>query len=168
MSAITTAAAGLYAATEQLNVAASNLANSQTTGALAQSISAYGSSGLAASAAAANTPSPTGSTTAPPLAYQPLQLVQYSNADLADGGSSDNSASGGGVSTTVAPSSPAVYAAYSPSSTYADANGQVAAPAIDLPAQIANQASALIQFQANLKVIEASDQIQKSVIDRLA
>ncbi len=164
MSAIDTAASGLYAATQQLNVAASNLANSQTTGALSAGVSALGSSGLGASAAsAASAPSPTGATVARPLAYQPLQLVQYSNADVASGG-----ASGGGVSTTVEPTSPAAYAAYSPSSSYANANGQVAAPAIDLPAQIANQASALIQFQANLKVIEAGDQMQKSAIDQSA
>jgi flagellar basal body rod protein FlgC len=165
MSAISTATSGLYAATQQLNVAASNLANSQTTGSLAATLSELGSSGLGASAATA--PSPTGSTVAPPLAYQPLQLVQYSNADVASGGPSGGP-SGGGVSTTVEPTSPSVYAAYSPSSSYADANGQVAAPAIDLPAQIVNQASALIQFQANLKVIEASDQMQKTVIDQSA
>ncbi len=164
MSAIDTAASGLYAATQQLNVAASNLANNQTTGSLTATLSALGPSGLGASAAsAANAPSPTGSTVAPPLAYQPLQLVQYSNADVASGGTS-----GGGVSTSVQPTSPAAYAAYSPSSSYADANGQVAAPAVDLPAQIANQASALIQFQANIKVIEANNQIQKSVIDQSA
>jgi flagellar basal-body rod protein FlgC len=84
--------------------------------------------------------------------------VQYSNADVA----------AGGVSTSVQATSQAVYAAYAPSSAYADANGQVAAPDIDLPSQIANQASALIQFQANLKVIEASDQAQESVINQRA
>ena len=82
--------------------------------------------------------------------------MQYSNADVA----------GGGVSTSVQPTSAGAYAAYSPSSSYTDANGQGAAPDIDLPAQIANQASALIQFQANLKVIQSADQMQKSVMDQ--
>jgi flagellar basal body rod protein FlgC len=95
---------------------------------------------------------------APPLAYQPLQLVQYTNADIA----------GGGVSTSVQPTSQAAYAAYAPSAAYANASGQVATPNIDLPSQIANQASALIQFQANLKVIQASDQLQESVINQRA
>jgi flagellar basal-body rod protein FlgC len=156
MSAIDTAASGLYAAALQLNVYASNLANAQTTGSLPQTPSTPAASAIGA--VPASSLSPTASTAAPPLAYQPLQLVQYSNADVA----------GGGVSASVQPSSPAAYAAYSPSSSYADANGQVAAPAIDLPAQIANQASALIQFQANLKVILASDQMQKSVLDQSA
>jgi len=157
MSAINVATSGLYAATEQLNVVASNIANSQTTGALASAPSTTGSSALGASAAsAANAASPSGSSVAPPLAYQPLQLVQYSNADVA----------GGGVSTSVQPTSRAAYAAYAPSAAYANSNGQVAAPNIDLPSQIANQASALIQFQANLKVIQASDQLQESVINQ--
>jgi flagellar basal-body rod protein FlgC len=151
MSAVTTATSGLYAATEQLNVAASNVANSQTTGVLAADTTTLGSSALGPSAA-----SPTGSSVAPPLAYQPLQLVQYANADVA----------GGGVSTSVQPTSQAAYAAYAPSSAYANANGQVAAPDVDLPSEIANQASALIQFQANLKVIQASDQLQESVINQ--
>jgi flagellar hook protein FlgE len=42
----------------------------------------------------------------------------------------------------------------------------VAAPNVDLPSEITNQASALIQFQANLKVIQASDQLQESVINQ--
>jgi flagellar basal-body rod protein FlgC len=154
MSAINIATSGLYAATEQLNVAASNIANSQTTGALPAGSSALGAS----ASSAANAASPTGSSVTPPLAYQPLQLVQYSNADIA----------GGGVSTSVQPTSQAAYAAYAPSAAYANANGQVAAPNIDLPSEIANQASALIQFQANLKVIQASDQLQESVINQRA
>jgi flagellar basal body rod protein FlgC len=162
-----TAASGLDAAMEQLSVAASNIVNSQTAGPwnaeeATLGASTLGASAIGASAATAgNAPSPTGSSVSPPLAYQSLQLVQYSNADVASGGPSD-----GGVSTSVQPTSPAAYAAYSPSSSYADANGQVAATAIDLPAQIANQASALIQFQANIKVIEAGDQMQKSVINQ--
>ncbi len=162
MSAFSNAASGLDAAIQQLNVAASNIANSQTTGALTADsstlgFSTLGSSALGAPAAsAANAASPTGSSVTPPLAYQSLQLVQYSNADVA----------GGGVSTSVQPTSPSVYAAYAPSSAYANASGQVAAPDIDLPSQIANQASALIQFQANLKVVQASDQMQESVINQ--
>jgi flagellar basal body rod protein FlgC len=93
---------------------------------------------------------------APPLAYQPLQLVQYSNADVA----------GGGVSTSFQSNASAVYAAYAPSTYYANADGIVAMPDIDLPAQIINEASALIQFEANLKVIEAGDQMQESVINQ--
>jgi flagellar basal-body rod protein FlgC len=156
MSAITTATSGLYAATQQLDVAASNLANSQTTGVLASGVS--GTQASSSTPSTLSSPATTGPSTAPPLAYQPLQLVQYSNADIA----------GGGVSTTVQPTSPAFYAAYAPSAAYANANGQVAAPDIDLPSQIANQASALIQFQANLKVIQASDQLQESVINQTA
>jgi len=162
MSAIATATSGLYAATQQLNVAASNLANSQTTGVppaaavTSGSSSASTSSTSASAASAASASSPTGSSSTPPTAYQPLQLVQYTNADIASGG----------VSTDIQPTSPAFYAAYAPSASYANSNGQVAAPNIDLPSQIANQASALIQFQANLKVIQASDQLQESVINQ--
>jgi hypothetical protein len=74
------------------------------------------------------------------LAYQPLQLVQYSNADIA----------GGGVSTSIQPASPSAYAAYAPSAAYASGSGQTASPDIDLPSQIANQAGALIQFQESV------------------
>jgi flagellar basal-body rod protein FlgC len=110
----------------------------------------------APAASAAKAASPTGSSVTPPLAYQPLQLVQYTNADVASGG----------VQTSVQPTSSGVYAAYAPSASYANADGEVAAPDIDLPSQIANQASALIQFQANLKVIQANDQLQESVINQ--
>jgi len=164
MSALSNATSGLDAAIEQLNVATSNLVNSQTIGAwtadeLTLGASTVGAAALGAPAAsAANAPSPTGSSVTPPLAYQPLQLVQYSNADVA----------GGGVSTRVEPTSPSVYAAYAPSSAYADANGLVAAPNVDLPTEIVNEASALIQFQAKLKVIEASDQMEESVINQSA
>jgi flagellar basal-body rod protein FlgC len=159
MSALSIATSGLDAAIQQLNVSASNIANIQTTGPLTAGSATLGSSAVAASApAAAAAPSPTGSSVAAPLAYQPLQLVQYSNADVA----------GGGVSTSVQTTSAAAYAAYAPSAAYANANGQVASPNIDLPSQIANQASALIQFQANLKVIQASDQMQQSVINQKA
>ncbi len=159
MSALSTAASGLDAAIEQLTVAASNLVNSQTAGVEAAESLTLGSSALGASAdSAASAPSPTGSTVSPPLAYRPLQLVQYSNADMA----------GGGVSTVVQPTSSAAYAAYGPSSAYAEADGEVASTAIDLPTELVNEASALIQFQANLKVAEASEQMQESVIDRSA
>jgi flagellar basal body rod protein FlgC len=151
MSAVTTATSGLYAATQQLTVAASNLVNSQSSTSVSAAPSSRGSSALGASAAA-----PTGSSVAPPLAYQPLQLVQYSNADIA----------GGGVSTSIQPASPSAYAAYAPSAAYASGSGQTASPDIDLPSQIANQAGALIQFQANLKTIQASDQLQESVINQ--
>jgi len=155
MSALNSATSGLDAAIQQLNVSASNIANSQTAGALTTDPTTLGSSAPSAPAAA---PSPTGSSVAAPLAYQPLQLVQYSNADVASGG----------VTTSVQAASPAAYAAYAPSASYANANGQVAEPDIDLPSQIANQASALIQFQANLKTIQASDQMQQSVINQRA
>jgi flagellar basal body rod protein FlgC len=164
MSAVTTATSGLYAATQQLTVAASNLANSQSSGTVSTDPSSLGSSALgssalgASAAAASNAAAPTGSNVAPPLAYQPLQLVQYSNADIA----------GGGVSTTIQPAPPSAYAAYAPSAAYASASGQTASPDIDLPSQIANQAGALIQFQANLKTIQASDQLQESVINQRA
>jgi flagellar basal-body rod protein FlgC len=162
MSDMSAAVSGLEAAIEQLNVSASNIANSQTTGvwnaeAATLGASTLGASALGASAtAAADAASPTGSNVAPPMAYRPLQLVQYANADMA----------GGGVSTRVEADSPAVYAAYAPSVYYANADGIVATPNIDLPAQIINEASALIQFEANLKVIEAGDQMQESVINQ--
>jgi len=164
MSDMSIAASGLEAAIQQLNISASNIANSQTTGASTAEQTTLGASTLGASAlgasaaSAASAPSPTGSSVAPPLAYQSLQLVQYANADIA----------GGGVSTRVEANSPAVYAAYAPSAYYANAAGIVATPDIDLPSQIINQASALIQFQANLKVIEAGDQMQESVINQKA
>ncbi len=162
MSALSTATSGLEAAIEQLNVAASNTANSQTTGAWTAEEVTLGASTLGASAigasaaAAANAPSPTGSSVSPPMAYQALQLVQYSNADVA----------GGGVWTSVQPDAPAIYAGYAPSGSYTV--GLIAVPNVDLPTQIINEASALIQFQANLKVIEASDQMQEAVINQKA
>jgi len=160
MSAMNTATSGLDAAIEQLNVSASNIANSQSTGVWTAEETTLGASTLGASAvgasaaAAANAPSPTGSNVSPPMAYQALQLVQYSNADVA----------GGGVWTSVEPDAPDIYAAYAPSASYAV--GLIAVPNVDLPTQIVNEASALIQFQANLKVIEASDQMQEAIINQ--
>jgi flagellar basal body rod protein FlgC len=137
MSAIDTTASGLYSAYALLNVAASSLANNQTTEALNADVTTLGASALGATALgssatnAAAAPAPTGSSYAPPLAYQPLQLVQYSNADVASGGASSSGQT----------ASPGAYAAYAPSASYPGVNGQSTASNVDIPAQSANQPS---------------------------
>lgn len=74
-------------------------------------------------------------------------------------------APGGGVVTTLVRTEPGWTAAYDPDAPYADAGGMVAAPAVDLGFETADQIGAMAQFTANLKVLQADAEMQRRVLD---
>ena len=82
--------------------------------------------------------------------YQPLTVEQTTTA-------------GGGVTTSTRPVSPASVASYDPTSSYANAQGMVAAPNIDPLKEFANMVSAQMAFAANAAVFKASDDMVKQL-----
>ena len=127
------ASSGMAAATAQLNVSASNVANMGSEGPL----------------------TPAGGAPAATPAYQPLQLVQFGLA-------------GGGVGTQVQPTKQGQQSAYDPSSPFANSDGLVGTPAVDLGQEMANQMMALTQFKANVRVLEVGDETTKTLLDMKA
>lgn len=135
MNSITAIAlSGLHAAESRLKAAASNIANSETTGGVP------GSAG-------------------PSTVYLPIDVVQVSK------GFGQQS---GGVATSYAARSPGYTLVSDPNSPSADANGFVAAPAVDLATELAQTVVAKYQFAASAKVIEAANQMERTAIDTLA
>ncbi len=99
----------------------------------------------------------TGSTAAgggaPP--YQPWLVVQTSTAS-------------GGVSASLQRSSAPYLQAYAPDSPQADAEGMIGVPDVDYASETVEQVSAMASFKANLAIIRAADEMQKSLLDTLA
>ena len=71
----------------------------------------------------------------------------------------------GGVSATLAPSSRAALLAYDPQSSFANAKGYLATPAVDLTDEMINLAIASYDFAANLAVIRTADDMTKAVLE---
>ena len=133
MSSISTIAlSGLNAAASRLQVSASNVANSQTTGALPN----------------ADGTVPAGA----PQAYSPLALVQTATA-------------GGGVQTSITTVSPPTTAVYDPQASFANQDGLVAAPNVDLAQEMIGQLLASYSFTANATVMRANDRMSKTLLD---
>lgn len=133
MSSISAIAlSGLNAASRSLQVSASNVANAQTTGALANADGSV----------------PAGA----PRAYAPLALVQTESA-------------GGGVQTSVTTVKPSTTAVFDPQASFANNDGLVAAPNVDLAQEFVGQLLASYSFAANVAVLKANDQNTKALID---
>jgi flagellar basal-body rod protein FlgC len=133
MSSISAIAlSGLNAASRRLEVSASNVANSQTTGALPN----------------ADGTVPAGA----PVAYTPLALVQTESA-------------GGGVQTSVTTVTPPTTAVFDPQASFANQDGLVAAPNVDLAQEFVGQLLASYSFAANAAVLKADDRNTKALID---
>ena len=126
------AVSGMNAAAQRLDVAASNVANAFTTGALP----------------AANGAVPAGA----PQAYTALQVDQ-------------TAAAGGGTQTTVTAANPSYVAAYSPQASFANQDGLVAAPNVDLAQEFVGQLLASYSFAANAATLKANDRMTKSLLD---
>jgi flagellar basal-body rod protein FlgC len=133
MSSISAIAlSGLNAAASRLQVSASNVANSQTTGALPN----------------ADGTVPAGA----PQAYSPLALVQTASA-------------GGGVQTSLTTVSPPTTTVYDPQASFANQDGLIAAPNVDLAQEFVGQLLASYSFAANAAVLRADDQNNKALLD---
>lgn len=143
MSILSIATSGLSAASLRVNVAASNIANVSTTGPLPAS---DGSS------------TPAGPGVAPtfPAAYVPLRVDQVSQS---------SGATAGGTVATVSTVSPSYTAQSDPSAPFANADGLVAAPNVDLANEFAQMATAKYSFIANAKVIQAYAETTDALLD---
>ena len=130
---------GPTASTAELAASASNVANAQSVGPL--SGAGWGPAAVVGSGG-------TGSTA---QAYQPVTAVQ-------------STAAGGGVAVGFAAVSPGTQPAYDPQSPYADSQGLVAQPNVDPTQEAVNQIGALSAFQANVAVLEVSDEMQNSLL----
>ena len=87
-----------------------------------------------------------------PRAYAPLELVQTASA-------------GGGTQTTVTTVTPSTTAVSDPQAPFANQNGLVAAPNVDLPQEILGQMIASYNFTAKATVMKAVDRMSKTLLD---
>ncbi|MBW7969844.1 flagellar basal body rod C-terminal domain-containing protein [Bradyrhizobium sp. BR 10289] len=140
MSILSIATSGLSAASLRVSVAASNIANAQTTGPLPASAGST-NSGIA----------PTF-----PAAYVPLRVDQVSQS---------SASTPGGTFATVSAVSPSYTAQSDPSAPFANQDGLVAAPNVDLVSEFAELATAKYSFIANAKVIQAYAETQDTLLD---
>jgi len=129
-----------------VNVAASNIANVQTTGPLP-------ASGGSSQAASASSP---GIAPTFPAAYVPLRVDQVSQS---------SGSTPGGTIATVSTVSPSYVAQSDPGAAFANGDGLVAAPNVDIGSEFVQLAAAKYSFIANAKVIQAYAETEKSLLD---
>jgi flagellar basal-body rod protein FlgC len=84
--------------------------------------------------------------------YQAVDVVQ-------------SSLDGGGVRAQFTQRLPAYTPAYDPYSPDADENGYFAMPNVDLAGEITEQMLAVINFEANIKMLKVASEMTKSVLD---
>jgi flagellar basal-body rod protein FlgC len=143
MNILSIATSGLSAASLRVSVVASNIANANTTGP------------LPASGTSAATASPGISPTFPP-AYVPLQVNQVDQS---------SGSTPGGTVASVSTVSPSYTAQYDPSAAFANQDGLVAAPNVDLTDQFVQLATAKYSLIANAKVIQAYSETTEALLD---
>jgi flagellar basal-body rod protein FlgC len=90
-----------------------------------------------------------------PQAYQPLRLNQTASA-------------GGGTQTSVTTAAPSYVATSDPQAPFANKDGLVAAPNVDLSQELINQMIASYSFTANVAALKAGNQMTKTLLDTTA
>ena len=90
-----------------------------------------------------------------PQAYAPLELAQTASA-------------GGGTQTTVTTAKPSTITVYDPQASFANQDGLVAAPNVDLSQELVGQMIASYSFAANAKVMKADDNMTRSLLNIMA
>ena len=145
MSTLSIATSGLSAASLRLDVTASNIANALTTGPLPPANGSGNTGGTDNSNNASNV-----------SAYVPLQVNQIDQT---------NGSTPAGTAAVVSAVTPAFVPQFDPGSPFANQDGLVAAPNVDLASQFVQLLTAKYSFAANAKVIQAYDNTQKSLLD---
>ena len=145
MSTLSIATSGLSAASSRLEVTASNIANALTTGPLPAP------GGSNASGAAGNS-----NNAANFSAYVPLQVNQVDQT---------NGSTPGGTTAVVSAVSPSFVPQFEPGSPFANQDGLVAAPNVDLASQFIQLLTAKYTFAANAKVIQSYNDTTRSLLD---
>ena len=87
-----------------------------------------------------------------PQAYAPLELVQTASA-------------GGGTQTTVTTTTPSTTAVSDPQASFANQNGLVAAPNVDLTLALVSQVIASDAYAANATVMKVDDRMSKMLLN---
>jgi flagellar basal-body rod protein FlgC len=87
-----------------------------------------------------------------PRAYAPLELVQTASA-------------GGGTQTTVMTVAPSTIAVSDPQAPFANQDGLVAAPNIDITQEMVGQMMASYSFAANAATLTADDRMTKALLN---
>jgi flagellar basal-body rod protein FlgC len=87
-----------------------------------------------------------------PTAYAPLEVVQTANAD-------------GGTQTSVTTVTPSTTAVSDPQAPFANQDGLVAAPNVDLSQELVGQMIASYSLAANAMVMTADDRMTKTLLD---
>lgn len=128
----------------RLDVTASNIANALTTGPLP-------ASGGSNASGAGNSNSNSNFS-----AYVPLQVNQVDQT---------SGSTPGGTTAVVSTVSPSFVPQYDPNSPFANQDGLIAAPNVDLASQFVQLLTAKYSFAANAKVIQAYDNTTKSLLD---
>jgi flagellar basal-body rod protein FlgC len=146
MSILSIATSGLSAASLRVGVAASNIANVLTTGPLP----ATGGSGTSGGAGNSSNNSNF------PAAFVPLRVNQVDQT---------SGATPGGTVATVSTVSPSFVAQSDPTAPFANPDGLVAAPNVDLANEFVQLLIAKESFAANAKVIQAFNNTTKSLLD---
>ncbi len=105
----------------------------------------------------ANSDGPLPSTSAAVQAQYPAAYVAQQVNQVAT--------SGGGTSAVVSNLQPGTVTAYDPTAPYADQNGQVAAPNVDVASEVIQQAIASYEFAANADVMSAYEKMMQTLLD---
>jgi flagellar basal-body rod protein FlgC len=87
-----------------------------------------------------------------PAAYVAQQVNQVATPD-------------GGTSAVVSDVQPGTVMAYDPTAPYADQNGQVAAPNVDISNEVVQQAMSSYAFVANVDVMSAEQKMMQTLLD---
>ena len=87
-----------------------------------------------------------------PRAYTPLELVQTESA-------------GGGTQTTLTTAKPSTTTVSDPQAPFANQNGLVAAPNVDLSQELVGQMIASYSFAANAMVMKTDDRMTKALLN---
>ena len=87
--------------------------------------------------------------------YRPVSVAQSPAPD-------------GGVTTSLQPVTPAALLAYNPASPYANVQGMVAKPNVDMATEIVNMKLARHSFQASIQAYKAASQMFKTLLDATA
>ena len=141
MSTLSIATSGLSAASLRLDVAANNIANALTTGPLP----ATSGSGAPAGGSSSNNLNL-------PAVYVPLQVNQAAQ-------------SSGGTVATASAVSPGFSAQSDPGAWFANQDGLVAAPNVDLASQFVQLLTAKYAFAANAKVVQSYADTTRPLLD---
>ena len=134
----------------------------------AMAIAASGMAAASASLTAAASNIANMETAGPVPATTPMEPLPASSGVYQPVSATTQALPGGGVTAAISNTLPSYSLAYDPSAPFANLQGMVAAPNVDLAAQAVNQLSSALAFRANLAVFQVASKNFKALLDILA